>query len=466
MEREFYTDDFENLLKENADQFKMAPSKKVWHGIYNDLHPGRRWPSAAMSLIIIFSLVIVSNLNNSRSKRNSLPNLQKGQLQTVIEKISNNSVEQSENKIYQTNTIDQKNYKAQKNSKVTLKKSFATSKIDLLNKEEQIVENKIFDSKNNNDEIIAFGPNTTGINDLNNVTGNGIQEEVAVPVILTNSSLNAIILAENNNAVNKFAEANSRRANHNSKTISNFSQNESVHVPILRSPRNTKVSWMYYLSPAFSFRTYSNHDEGRISNSDVVHHPAFGFEAGSMMKYALSKKLKFTSGFQANYSAYTIQAHNTHPVMATLLLYDKQDLPYSISSISFYANGPGNAIVDLENYTLQISLPVGLEYKLAGNNDDVQLNAFATFQPSFIVANRAYLLSTDKKNYITQSPLSNKFNAGTNFGTFVSFNSNKFSWQIGPQIRYQLFSSYKNAYRVREHFIDYGIRVGVSNLIR
>ena len=39
MEKEFYTDEFEQLLKEKADQFRMYPSKRVWHSIYNNLHP-------------------------------------------------------------------------------------------------------------------------------------------------------------------------------------------------------------------------------------------------------------------------------------------------------------------------------------------------------------------------------------------------------------------------------------------
>ena len=43
MEKEFYTDDrFEQLIKERADQFSMYPSKRVWHSIYNNLHPSRR----------------------------------------------------------------------------------------------------------------------------------------------------------------------------------------------------------------------------------------------------------------------------------------------------------------------------------------------------------------------------------------------------------------------------------------
>ena len=67
MERKFYTDNFEKLLKENADQFKMYPSKKVWHGLYNDLHPGKRWPSITMSILFLFSLVIIGHLNTGNN---------------------------------------------------------------------------------------------------------------------------------------------------------------------------------------------------------------------------------------------------------------------------------------------------------------------------------------------------------------------------------------------------------------
>src|SRR5665647_1148501 len=63
MERRFFMNDFEQSLKEHADEFKMIPSKRVWHGIYNDIHPGRRWPSVAMSLALIFTLVVIGHLN-------------------------------------------------------------------------------------------------------------------------------------------------------------------------------------------------------------------------------------------------------------------------------------------------------------------------------------------------------------------------------------------------------------------
>src|SRR6187551_755412 len=63
MEKEFYTDEFEQLIKEKADQFRMYPSKRVWHSIYNNLHPSRRWPSVVMSLLLLTSLSLIGYLN-------------------------------------------------------------------------------------------------------------------------------------------------------------------------------------------------------------------------------------------------------------------------------------------------------------------------------------------------------------------------------------------------------------------
>ena len=43
MERGFYNEDIEELLKEKADQYKMYPSDKVWKGIHRSIHPNRKW---------------------------------------------------------------------------------------------------------------------------------------------------------------------------------------------------------------------------------------------------------------------------------------------------------------------------------------------------------------------------------------------------------------------------------------
>lgn len=65
MEHKFYTDNFERLLKEQSDEFRMYPSKRVWHSIYNDLHPDRKWPSIAVSLILVTALFLIGYWNNN-----------------------------------------------------------------------------------------------------------------------------------------------------------------------------------------------------------------------------------------------------------------------------------------------------------------------------------------------------------------------------------------------------------------
>ena len=42
MERDFYTDEFEDLIKLKADQYRMYPSEKVWKGIKRSLHSNKR----------------------------------------------------------------------------------------------------------------------------------------------------------------------------------------------------------------------------------------------------------------------------------------------------------------------------------------------------------------------------------------------------------------------------------------
>ena len=59
MERNF-NNEFERFLKENADQYRMYPSAKVWNGIYNGLHTRRKWFGLGIILLLFTgSLVTV-----------------------------------------------------------------------------------------------------------------------------------------------------------------------------------------------------------------------------------------------------------------------------------------------------------------------------------------------------------------------------------------------------------------------
>src|SRR6185436_766803 len=59
MERNF-NNEFERFLKENADQYRMYPSAKVWGGVYNALHTRRKWFVLGIVLLLLTgSLVTV-----------------------------------------------------------------------------------------------------------------------------------------------------------------------------------------------------------------------------------------------------------------------------------------------------------------------------------------------------------------------------------------------------------------------
>src|SRR3989442_4176626 len=53
MEKNFKNVNFENFIKENADQYRMYASEKTWKGIYKALHIRRRW----FGIGFLFSIV-------------------------------------------------------------------------------------------------------------------------------------------------------------------------------------------------------------------------------------------------------------------------------------------------------------------------------------------------------------------------------------------------------------------------
>jgi len=110
MEKNFYNDEFEQLLKEKSDGFRMYPSKRVWHSIYNDLHPGRKWPSVAVSLVLIIALLMVGYWNNKSTPVTIANTTQKNipattQSQFAANNGSINNTAQQSNTTAATNTV-------------------------------------------------------------------------------------------------------------------------------------------------------------------------------------------------------------------------------------------------------------------------------------------------------------------------------------------------------------------------
>src|SRR5579863_1052370 len=51
-ESNFYSDEFEQLIREKTEQYKMYPSENVWKGVHNSLHTKRKWFISSMALLV------------------------------------------------------------------------------------------------------------------------------------------------------------------------------------------------------------------------------------------------------------------------------------------------------------------------------------------------------------------------------------------------------------------------------
>jgi hypothetical protein len=133
----------------------------------------------------------------------------------------------------------------------------------------------------------------------------------------------------------------------------------------------------------------------------------------------------------------------------------------SLNAVTNYNNFGGYRSNWLENFYFQVSAPVGMELKLKGD-DKMQFGIATTIQPTYVLGDRVYLISTDYKNYAEVPRLIRRWNVNTNLETYVAYSTGRLKWQVGPQVRYQLLSSFVKKYPVKEHLFDFGLKMGVS----
>ena len=100
------------------------------------------------------------------------------------------------------------------------------------------------------------------------------------------------------------------------------------------------------------------------------------------------------------------------------------------------------------------------------NGKKVQLHIAGTLQPTYLLYNDTYLLSTDYINYIKEPSLVRKWNLHTSAEAFISYYVGSMRWQVGPQFRYQTLSSYNDRYPIKEYLIEYGVKFGVSKTLK
>jgi hypothetical protein len=438
MERNF-NNDFERFLKENSDQYRMYPSAKVWSGIYNALHTRRKWFGLGIILLLLTGSLVTVLVTHSPKETpvsaNKPVSSEKSLAHSQIAVPDKRGVEK--NKLQSNLPL----VAAIENKQVIATKNFYGT----IGNEPAVDENNLrFDEPATNAGPLA-------INITDELTDQDIINNVRPQKISTYPK--------------KFTASNP------------FNWTIESVLNSFRIPNQKRFALQFNFTPTISYRKLTANKAFLRSaslqanapssfaalydvNSAVTHKPDIGLELGFTTKYSLATNFRVKAGLQFNVNRYDIKAFNYRMELTTIALntnagVDSVDIPSSHRNFSGYKSDW------LQNFYFELSAPVGIEIDLAGD-DRVQFGVAGTIQPTYILSDRAYLLSTDYKNYAEVPWLIRRWNVSTGLETFVAYSTGKLKWQVGPQVRYQLLSSFVDKYPVKENLFDFGLKVGVS----
>jgi hypothetical protein len=478
MEHNNNNNEFEHFLRDSIADFIMIPQRKVWYGIYNHLHPEKKWPSIAVCFFILVSIMHIGISNN---------------------KNINTDVQQAKNEMLNKQNLFAQQIK--KDNAVQPIANITTARIVEQTIETSTASNEINNAIDNPRNIdwdynygftsftksetkptlnIAVENSIATENDLTHITEKVIEnvtENNVAKVENTNTAKEAINSANvletfvtKSNTENKIATAEKKAE----QTLEN---NFSSYNTLVKLPkRKTKSEISYYITPSIGYRVLEQNDALKISgtsantaaitnNYGTTENPledkkAFNFEIGAAISRNISKKIKLSAGVQVNYTNYISKATSlSHPTQSTIA-----QRGASASYVNMdYSSNPGK--ISLNKTTLQIAVPVGITHTILGN-ENIKWNVAATIQPALVIAGSGYVLSTDKKYYVAEKDLLNRFNVSAAAETYLSIKTGKgIMLNVGPQFRYQLTSTYKKNYNFSENLYNIGLKIGVTTTL-
>ena len=436
MKRDLHNDSFESFLKQNADELSMRPSATVWKRISKKLHPRKRWLGFGFgALLVSFSLLAYYSTNHNTAV--PVPG--------------------------KTAATDQK---AIKNTALPTTQPTDNS------------------SLNNHTTLVSTtqpAKPTAGI--LSTLNG-GLSATDHVPTgpsgerVFSEVVLSPALPMAGMGLYNSLQKKPFTAITPTDNSIMDNTVPANTTAAIKKAGKNRKFSMQVTFTPNISYRKFSENKLAGTTaasgapynfrpssayniNNMVTHKPNMGLQVGLVTKYALSKNIALRSGLQFNMNRYEVKASNNYVPELTTIALNSRYLPDSVNTMSSYRNYNGYGSDWLQNLYFQLSVPVGLEVNLHSDSR-MQFGIASTIQPTYVFGDRVYLLTTDYKNYAQMPWLVRRWNVNTSFETFVSYSSGHIKWQVGPQVRYQLLSSFINKYPFKENLFDFGLRVGVS----
>src|SRR6185437_3562301 len=249
------------------------------------------------------------------------------------------------------------------------------------------------------------------------------------------------------------------------------------------TPKSGRTYLELSLSPTVSYRSMGGSDAGADKlyplgvngmppggpNSYIDHRPGFGFEATGSILYRLTRNLSVKGGLQFNFTRFPIRAYEDNGANGSGATTTLQS-PYGIMMDSISSTGMPMArsgkqtSVTVYNDYYQLSAPVGFELRVLGN-EQLQFNLAATIAPTYLLNSSSYMLSSGYTRYDKSPTMYRKLNFYAGAEAFLSYRVGNIRWQIGPELRYQLLSSYTSQSGTSEYLKSYGLKIGITKSI-
>jgi hypothetical protein len=246
------------------------------------------------------------------------------------------------------------------------------------------------------------------------------------------------------------------------------------------TPQRARTFLQLTLSPMVNYRTLSGGDYGPSktlqdgpvalnhpgdAQNYAVHSPAFGFEFGGSLLYRVTRNLSVKGGLQFNYIRYKINAYTAKPQQSAGTLNSYYGYyTDSMAAMNTAGRFGGEPPQTLYNDYYQLSAPIGFELRVLGN-ERLQFNIGATIQPSYLLNRNSYMLTSDYSNFAKEPSLYRRWNVSGGVEAFLSYQTGPVRWQVGPEFRYQLLSSYTSANPVMENLKGYGLKFGITKML-
>ncbi|MFN6318170.1 MAG: hypothetical protein ACK4YR_00195 [Bacteroidota bacterium] len=424
--------EFEQFLKENADNHRLYPADSVWESIHARLHPKKRWPLTAL-LLLAFTTGSITWFGPGERSIESVRRTDKVEAAASIAKQS-----------------DAPDFASDFTQELT--SSEAETEVATLAKTD------------------AFSVAPTEVpTESSPIPASQIEPPIEVIEAPAKTNNEGTAIAETAASVSTTAIT----PNEPSYPLSI----ESVTNSYQRQKHSPRFRWQLHFTPTVSYRSLKE-DQKFIAQarmnlsaaplaattelSNVINHrPDLGMQLGLLGTYPLGKRLDLIAGLQFNVSKYDIKAFNYPTEVATIALVNAWGGPTAVTTVtSFRSNGFMNKASWLRNYYYSLSAPVGLEWRILGKKQN-HWGFSTTVQPTYMVGNRSYIISMDYQNYAEVPYLINKWNLNVGLETYAKFSVGNTDFRVGPQVRYQLFSSFKKGYPVSEHLYDFGVKLGI-----